>query len=301
MMRIGFRANFMWILPVAQVVAWAKAVERARRRVASRSLRSGERQDRGTGAGPRRRESQPDMRLPLLLLLSLFSAGVAHGTVERVPIESNVELKPGEARTITVEATRPMEIGWSAAQAQPCTGNCVEATDVTGGVNYTIATRLGASMTYTPVSGKITIRYKNVSSAPVTIDVYQVQRTCEAEACAFLHAGQKGRWLVFKVDEFTSIATSTDGSYSVISGVTVAGRPFRFKAVWWTDDRKNLLIRCAPFVKRYLDTHTPKERYSPYIISGQAVGEGDSIVLRSIDTCAPKAPNFGVPEKNVFR
>lgn len=36
-------------------------------------------------------------------------------------------------------------------------------------------------------------------------------------------------------------------------------------------------------------------------IEGQAVGEGDNIVLRSIDTCAPKAPNFGVPEKNVFR
>jgi hypothetical protein len=24
-------------------------------------------------------------------------------------------------------------------------------------------------------------------------------------------------------------------------------------------------------------------------------------VLKSIDTCAPKAPNFGVPEQNVFK
>jgi hypothetical protein len=52
--------------------------------------------------------------------------------------------------------------------------------------------------------------------------------------------------------------------------------------------------------KRYLDQHTPKERYSPYVISGQAVGLAP-IVLRSIDTCAPRAARFGVPEENVFR
>jgi hypothetical protein len=88
---------------------------------------------------------------------------------------------------------------------------------------------------------------------------------------------QKGRWLVFKVDEFKSIETSKDESYSVISGVTIAGRPFRFKAVWWTDDKKNRLVNCAPFVQRYVYKHTPKEGHSPYIISGQAVGEADNI------------------------
>ena len=101
--------------------------------------------------------------------------------------------------------------------------------------------------------------------------------------------------------EFKSIETSKDESYSVISGVTIAGRPFSFRAVWWTDDKKNRLVNCAPFVKRYLDKHTPKEQYSPYIISGQAVGEAANIILKSIDTCAPKAPNFGVPEENVFK
>lgn len=241
------------------------------------------------------------MRLSIVLLLLLW-AGVAHGAVERVPIRSSVQLKPGEAQTITIEAAQPTEIGWRAVQAKPCATNCVQATDVTGGINYTVATRLGASMKYTPAAGKITVTYKNVSSETVTIDVYRVRRTCEAEACAFLDESQNSsRWLVFKVDEFKSIATSTDESYSVISGVTIAGRPFRFKAVWWTDDKKSLRVDCAPFVKRYVETRAPKERYSPYIISGQAVGEGDNIVLRSIDTCAPKAPNFGVPENNVFR
>jgi hypothetical protein len=234
-----------------------------------------------------------------ILLLSLVWACLTLAAVDHVPIESNVTLKPGQAQTVTVGATQPTEIGWQAVQAKPCTTDCVQVTNVTGGLSY--ATRLGASMKYTPAAGKITLEYKNVSGEPVTIDIYRVRRTCEAEACKFIDESRKGRWLVFKVDEFRSIETSRDESYSVISGVTIAGRPFRFTAVWWTDDRRNLLVNCAPSVKGYLDQHAPKERYRPYIISGQAVGEADRIVLGSIDTCAPKAPNFGVPEKNVFQ
>jgi len=239
--------------------------------------------------------------LSSILLLSLVSTGNAHAAVEHLPIASNVTLKPGEARTITIEATQPTEIGWRAVQAKPCTTDCVEATDVTSGIKYSVATRLGAAMKYTPTSGKITIEYRNVSGEPVTINVYRVRRTCEAEACKVLAEGKKSRWLVFKVDEFTSIETSKDESHSVISGTTITGKPFRFRAIWWTDDKKNLLVNCAPSVKRYLERRTPKDQYSPYIISGQAIGEGDRIVLNSIDTCAPKAPNFGVPEANVFK
>src|SRR5262249_12735750 len=108
-------------------------------------------------------------------------------------------------------------------------------------------------------------------------------------------------WLVFKIDEFKSLTTSQDGSYSVISGVTTTGRTFSFKAVWWTDDKAAVAVNCAPSIKRYLDTHMPKDQYRPYIVSGQAVGEPADIVLKSVDTCAPKAPNFGVPDENVFK
>jgi hypothetical protein len=54
-------------------------------------------------------------------------------------------------------------------------------------------------------------------------------------------------------------------------------------------------------VKRYLDNRTPKDQYSPYVISGYVVKETPEIVLISIDTCAPKATKFGVPEENVFK
>jgi hypothetical protein len=225
----------------------------------------------------------------------------SHSAVVHVPLQSSLVLKPGQVRTITVDAAGPMEIGWQTVQENRCTMNCVQATDLTGGANYTIATPMGASMRYTPAFGKISVEYKNVSSEPVTINVYRIQRTCEAEACKFLEEGEKSHWLVFKVDEFSSITTSKDGSYSVISGVTTAGRHFTFTAVWWTDEKRAFMVNCAPFVVKYLANHVPKEQYRPYIISGQIVRESPDVVLKSIDTCAPKALNFGVPEGNVFK
>lgn len=238
-------------------------------------------------------------RLPMLLLI--LWAGVVHAAVTHIPIKSGVVLKPGEAYTVTLPAAKPVEIGWLSVQAKRCTTNCVQAKDLTGGISYSIATPLGASKEYQPVSGKVSIEYKNVSSQAVTIDIYRVKRTCEAEACKFLPAGQKGRWLVFKVDEFRSITTSKDGSYSTISGVAESGRPFRFRAAWWTEEKPAFSVNCAPFIKRYIENHTPSDQYRPYVISGQAVGEPSNIILTSIDTCAPKATHFGVPEKNVFK
>jgi hypothetical protein len=236
-----------------------------------------------------------------MLLVSLFWAATASAAVQHIAIKSNLPLKPGEAQTITVDATEPTEIGWKAVQPKPCTTDCVQASEISGGVRYSMATKLGMSKKYTPASGKITIEYKNVSSEPVAIDVFRIHRTCDAEGCKFLQADDKGRWLVFKVDEFKSISTSADGSYSLISGVTITGKPFTVRALWWTDDKSAPHVDCAPFVKRFVDGRTPKAKYSPYVISGHAVGSASPIVLRSIDTCAPRATHFGVPEQNVYK
>jgi len=80
-----------------------------------------------------------------------------------------------------------------------------------------------------------------------------------------------------------------------------SGRPFRVRAIWWWDDKTAFHPICAPWIKRYLDNHSPKEQYRPYVLSEQAVGDGDNLVLKSIDTCAAQAPHFGVPEENVFQ
>lgn len=232
------------------------------------------------------------MRFALVLLLVVW-ATIAQGSVERIPIKSGLELKPSETYRVAIDATEPVEIGWT-VQGAACATNCIQADEVEwrdlaggGQVRYSVAASLGASKKYQPVSDKIAIDYKNVSNNPVTIDIYRVKRVCDLEACKFLVEGQKGRWLEFKVDEFKTIETSKDGSYSDISGITLDGRPFHVKTLWWSDDNKGFWFKgCPAFIKRWVDQHTPKEKYSPYTLSGHAIGEDADTVLTSIDNCS---------------
>ena len=240
--------------------------------------------------------------LKLIFISFILVANSAQAALQKQSIKSHIELKPGQKELITVASNEAMEIGWDTTQAHKCTMHCVEATDKSGGYEYTIATDLGASMKYQPVDGRIIIEYKNKADHPVTIDVYTLKRTCDAEACTFVSEDEKTRWLVFKVGEFKSIETSKDKSYSVISGVTTAGKEFTVKAVWWTDNNV-VLFTCHKTIKDYLEKKTPKANYAPYILSGAVVKGstgGKEIILKKIDTCVPKAPHFGVPQENVY-
>jgi hypothetical protein len=232
----------------------------------------------------------------LALAVLLFSH-LVHGAVARIPLKLNVALNPSEAYILNMDVAGPVEIAWEAVQAKPCNTDCVQATYLP--TKFVFAARSGLGK-YTPVDGKISVEYKNISSEPVTINIYRLQRTCDAEACQFLVSGQKGRLLVYKVDEFRSITTSKDESYSVITGTTTLGRPFRVRVVWWTDD-KLARFHCAQYIQRCLSNRTGKDQYRPYILSGMAIGEGNDVVLKSIDTCVPRAPNFGVSDANVFK
>jgi hypothetical protein len=233
--------------------------------------------------------------------LMIVCTGTVYGAVKHVPIRSGVVLKPGEAYTAQIESAKPVEIGWTAIQAKRCTMDCVQMTLMSGTYHQPFAAAMGAEGNYTPADGKIVVQYKNLSQEPVTINVFRVERSCDAEACRLFDSSQKGRWLVFKVAEFKSISNSADGSYSVISGVVESGRAFHIRVVWWTDQKGAGFMGCPRFIKGYVDNHTPKERYSPYIISGQNVGDANNIVLKSIDDCVPSAAHFGVPEQNVFK
>jgi hypothetical protein len=237
--------------------------------------------------------------IPFLLLVLVAAAPAA---VRHIPIKSGVVLNPGETYTAQIDASAPVEIAWTVNQAKPCTTNCIQATELTRDTHFGFATALGGSKEYPPVSGKIAVEYKNISQQPVTIDVYRIQRTCEAEACRFFDSTRKGRTQVFKIDEFKSITTSSDGSYSVISGVAMSGRSFRVRIIWWSDDPKAFYPHCTRWIKGYIDNHTPKEQYRPYVISGVEVGDGDNLVLKSVDDCVPNAPHFGVfSEDEVFK
>ena len=135
--------------------------------------------------------------------------------VERLPIKSTLVLKPAETYRVELDAIEPVEIGWT-VQGKACATNCIQADKVNwrylpagGQIHYTIAASVGASKKYHPVSGKITAEYKNISDDRVTLDIYRIKRVCDSEACKFVAEGQKGHWLVYKVDEFKGIETTT--------------------------------------------------------------------------------------------
>jgi hypothetical protein len=246
----------------------------------------------------------------VFIFVVLWSA-TAYATVERLPIKSSLMLKPNETYLVALDTTEPVEIGWT-VQGKACPTNCIQSEEVggrdlpSGGhIRYTIAASVGASKIYKPVSGKITIEYKNVSNDPVTFDIYRLKRICDSEACKLFVGGQKSHSLVFKVDEFKAIETSSDASYSDISGVVVGGRPFRIKVLWWTDDRMSgsgfLSKSCIRWITKFVTEHWPKEKFAPYILAGQAIGDGSDMVLTSIDNCSGPAPNYQAPEQNVFK
>jgi len=239
-----------------------------------------------------------------ICILLVLSVGVAQATVRHVPIKSGMVLKPGEVYTARLDSAREVEVGWSTVKAaKQCwkNENCVQATQM--GRQFGFAGPLGGSMKYDPIDSKVVIEYKNISQEPVTIDVFRLVRICDAEACQFVDNTKQGHTLVFKVNQFKSITTSKDRSYSVITGVAESGRPFRFRAIWFTDDKTfmNLEGGCTTWIKRYVDNHTPKEQYRPYIIAGQNVGDENNILLRNVDDCVPRADHFGVDEKKVFK
>jgi hypothetical protein len=237
------------------------------------------------------------------LILTAFAllAGVSYAAVVHTPLKSGVVLKSNQTYTFTIPSTAPVEIGWTAVQAKSCTMHCVQATELTQPNHNRLATDIGASTIYTPAAGKISIEYKNVSTDPVTINIYSVRRTCEAEACKFIDKNAKPRSLVFKIKEFKSITTSKDGSYSTISGIAMSGRPFTVRAVWWTEDPNGLRFSCPTFIKRYLDNQASPEKYRPYVLSGSGLGDDKHLVLKFVETCVPNAPNFGATESSVFK
>lgn len=243
------------------------------------------------------------MRATILATFVLVTgASHASASVVHVPIKSDLVLQPNQSYNLSLESATPVEIGWQTANDKPCPTDCIEVSDLLRHPSTGFATSLGGSKEYAPVDGKISVEYKNLSTQPVTIDIFRIRRTCDAEACKFIDKNAKGRTLVFKIAAFKSITTSSDKSYSVISGTAMSGRPFTVRAIWWSDDKNVVNFHCDVWIKRWLDNHTPPEKYRPYVLSGQSIGTDNNLILKSIDDCVPNAPNFGVlSEASVFK
>lgn len=234
-------------------------------------------------------------RIPAVII-GMMMAGSAQAAVNHIPLRSDMVIAPGGAETVIIEAQGSMEIGWDAVP--PCNADCIKTTDRTDDRSFNVVTRLGGVIRTDAVDGQVTMEFANIADHPVTLNVYRAERVCDAESCRLINDAEEGRWMVFKIDEFTSIETSADESYSTISGITTGGKPFIIKAVWWRYDPREAFA-CAQFIRRYLDEGTPKEQYNPYVLAGMVV-EADEVVLTSVDTCSPKAPNFGAPTGSIY-
>src|SRR5689334_9360915 len=96
----------------------------------------------------------------LMLLLPIL-ATPASATVVHVPIQSGLVLQPNESRSITVESTELVEIGWQAVK--PCAVDCIQMTPVTRGDGLPFKAASSALGRYTPLDGKVSVEFKNIS------------------------------------------------------------------------------------------------------------------------------------------
>lgn len=225
----------------------------------------------------------------------------AYATEVRSTLQSGVEIKPGEPMVIAIQSQRPMEIGWTVDHAAPCDSPCIGSVDMSSRNKDVLSSDTGASQLYRPKDGTIKIEFRNLIDRPVTIDIYMVEQVCDsgAEACEFLKLDELGDWLVYKIEKFTSIETSKDGSYSKIEGSTTRGKIFTLMAVWWFDGSEENTGECQDEIVRYIQERSPISEYSPYILSGRSAAKNKSVLV-NIDTCAPNGSDFAVPDAHVF-
>lgn len=237
--------------------------------------------------------------MTMLVFIVGMMATHAMAAVNQIPLQQDLVIAPGERQTITVEAETEIELGWEVVSEPACETDCIEVVDQTDGRGFTFTARANGLMTITPVDGRVAVDLTNKAEHPVTLIVYRLERICEAESCGLIDDAKDGRWMVFKIDEFTSIETSADESFSTISGITTTAKPFIIKAVWWRYDPEEAFA-CAKFIRQYINEGVPKEEYHPYVLAGTVVEDENGVVLTSVDTCAPKAPNFGAPAGSIY-
>lgn len=241
------------------------------------------------------------MHLLTLVAAALIWPAVAFADLEHITVASGIQLQPGGTRVVAIKSAEPLEIGWENTQAKPCTMSCVEASIEKGGAKYSWAAPMGGSKEYTPDAGKITITFRNVSKDPVAINVFKVKRTCKAASCAFVKNKKSTRPMVIKVGLFKAVTKGKDGSYSVVTGVTEAGKPFVARVLWWTDNPKNALINCHATMQAYVDKQTPREEYSPFILPGRFVGDDKTLAIDEITGCVPKGAKYGMDESSLYK
>ena len=110
------------------------------------------------------------------------------------------------------------------------------------------------------------------AAAPVSPDAGQASTPAE-------------RSLVLRIAAFTSVETSEDGAFSIITGRTISGKDFRIRATW------EMIERGPDHIESWISHRKPD--HGPYVLAGTATGTAP-IVLK-VDTCTPRGARFKAP------
>lgn len=241
-----------------------------------------------------------------LTLLATLALGLPPCSAESITtdIETGLIIQPQETKAITIPAdpAGASEIFWQTStgtiKGLECQSNpCIRVYDKN--IDYTTET-FNYQRKFEADEKAIIIELTNIAETPVTIQIQRTVKTCSAESCAYITSTENDDWKVLRAQKINSIRTSTDGSYSHISGTTLLGKSFDEVFVWWTVD-KNDTMSCTTFIQNWIDD--PQSFPAPYILAGGILPQKDTNtahIVMKVDTCTPHGENFNADDEADF-
>jgi hypothetical protein len=241
----------------------------------------------------------------LFFFFSMLIPASLFAKIEDRVLKEGISIAPGDAYLLTIDSDSPAKLAVYLDKASPCETECLAVMQVNDAYPLEFKTKSSLTSDYSPRSGKIEMKYRNISQKPVVIHIHRYVYHCEAEACALLKkkgidnpidfASKHGEYKRLIMSSIDSLTTSADGSWSDVSGTTLFGDPFDVTIIWWKYDPESE-ISCGrgSYIERYKKQMS--EGGGPALIDGSLVNR-DRPIFISVSTCTgrpssrPKGPD----------
>lgn len=229
----------------------------------------------------------------IILFLFMFLPFSLEARLEDKILGGVIRINPDTSYQISINANSPTRLGVFVDKSTACETNCVSVKQLNASTSFEYKTDSNAFAKHHPESGKIKIKYSNISDKPIVISIHQYIKHCDAEACAILNKidikdplafrTMNGEYKRARIASIDTIKTSQDGSWSDVSGTTIFGEPFDITFIWWLYDPNNE-ISCGQ--GRYIEIYKMKmeKGEGPALIAGKLIVR-DRPIFIEIDTC----------------
>lgn len=228
----------------------------------------------------------------ILLLFILFSFSLEAMLEDKI-LGSEIRINPNSSYELSINSNSPARLGVFVDKLSACESACISIKQLNTSSSLEYQTDSNAFAEYLPVSGKIEIKYSNLSDKPIVISIHHYIKHCDAEACTLLNeigindplAFRKvnGEYKRARIASINTIKTSQDGSWSEVTGTTIFGEPFDVTFIWWLYDPDNEMS-CGQ--GQYIDRYKLKieKGDGPALIAGKLIVR-DRPIFIEIDTC----------------